>query len=76
LNHNVMGSTLNNYIVEYLEITSAITEEDPRKYLDVKISVEDCLKKAGWTSQGFYTTPQRQELLDALQKIYEEYFVK
>lgn len=74
MSRNVMGSTLNRYVLEYMEMSAGILIQEPEKYDGVCRNIFQCLERFGWTDQGFYTDPDRIGIVNELQNIYNAYF--
>lgn len=82
LSNNVMGSTLNVYIINYFEDIGPILNEAPDKYFDVTSEIQLCLQTHGWDctgnstigGRGFRTEPNKINLIEDFQQIINKYF--
>ena len=81
MNRDTTGSSLTNYILEYLESIEILLEsDDEKRYVDITRNITRCLENYGWicknanTLGGFKTEPKRVELVKDLEKIVNLYF--
>lgn len=82
LDRNVMSSTLNTFVINYFEVLGPIMEEVPDLYLDLTCKIQSCLESHGWDftggssagGRGFRSPPNRNKLVEDLQKIFNDFF--
>lgn len=81
MNRDTTGSSLTNYILEYLKSIEILLESnDEKRYCDITRNITRCLENHGWicknanTLGGFKTEPRRVELVKDLEKIVNLYF--
>jgi len=74
MSRNVLSSSLNNFVLDYIEVAATIRESLPGAYTDVMKDVDDCLKKHSWRiSGGFQSEPNRLKIIEDLHTIINRY---
>lgn len=82
LSRDVLGSTFNIFVSEYFDMMSCLLDEDPSKYCDIALEIQECLMKYGWDcsgnlipgGKGFITEPKVKQLVPELELILSKYY--
>lgn len=75
-----LGSGLTIPVYDYFDVIDDIIQIDYNKYNPITSEIKECLVKHGWrcknkeTNGGFYTEPNKSNLVDDLSTIINEYF--
>ena len=69
-----LSSSITNMVVDYLNMVKDIIAEEPYRYYDIVIEIEQWLKQCGWTKSGFYTEPNPYKISQGLEQIIYKYF--
>lgn len=72
LSYDNLSSGITVIITDYLDMVNDIINYDPNHEKIVK-EIEIILKDNGWTNSGFYSEPDKNKLMQALQSIANKY---